>query len=176
MPIISGSLTLISGSLEIPSGSLIGTASYATSAEQLSGVQTAIFNIDSGSILNMGSTPIELLPAPGANKYYDIEKVILEYTHVSTAYTLVGDYHYLEGLTGAAKAVHTPIITGAVNSFIKLDLVDSDTFVDGGVYRYQMAGQINAGIFLSSWNNIDPTDGDGTLRAIITYTTRTFGS
>jgi hypothetical protein len=44
--------------------------------------QYAEVYISSAQILKMGSNPIELLPAPGVDKYYDFDCIILEYTKV----------------------------------------------------------------------------------------------
>lgn len=49
---------------------------------------TQVVNISSAQILTLGSSPVTLLTAPGANKYYDVKKVIVEYTYGTVEYAL----------------------------------------------------------------------------------------
>lgn len=95
MPTLSGSLTLASGSLEISNGTITGPAFYTET----------IVNISSAQILNMGSSPIELLPQPGANKYYDIEKIIFEFTQGTDTYSNNDNYQISTSITGNQIAI-----------------------------------------------------------------------
>ena len=128
-------------------------------------------NVENG-IKGMGSTPIELLPAPGAGLYYEWS-VRLEYTHVTTAYTLSDPYIYLDA---PFVLISKNLITVGANSYIHLTSsnVDSSESVEGVAYKFPSS--LNQSVVLSTYNNTNPTLGDGTLRAIITYTTRTFGA
>lgn len=137
---------------------------------------TTTVNISSAQILAMGSTPIELLPAAGVGKYYDDVKVILEYTHGTTNYSLGGDlinvrsednYKYI-ALTNIGALQNENRATTLILRGSDVDGVNG--FVQGG-WR-----AMNKAIVLDTYNNTNPTLGDGTLRAIITYTTRTFGA
>lgn len=145
---------------------------------------TEIVNISSAQILAMGTTPIQLLPAAGVGKYYDIDKVILEYTHVTTAYTL-----------GTATRIRVSDSNGMM--FFDADSAQLSE-VDNNVSRLtpitvfnNAAGaggsEITQGYFYTNdslslstisdaGSGVDVTLGDGTLRVIITYNLRTFGA
>lgn len=132
-----------------------------------SGYTKTIVNISSAQILSMGTSPIELLPAPGAGKYYDWY-AIFEYNYGTAAYTnsalavdFTDDYIMIENIINAsedkyAKAFIVPYnnISGEMRSF---------------------AYSLNKAITFTSYEG-NPTDGDGTLRAIIYHKTITFGS
>ena len=135
---------------------------------------TATVNISSAQILAMGTTPIELLPAPGVGMYYDIEKVILEYTYGTTAYTLADLYLgfpnsfltpiYSSQLTGLSDCVN--IVTQGAKWSEAADFIAYSTEL----------GLNNWSVQFTTWAFTNPTLGDGTMRAIITYTVRTFGA
>lgn len=132
----------------------------------------ATVDITSAQILAMGTTPIELLPAPGVNKYYDIEKIILEYTHVSTAYTSTETTLIYSGCS--VTPVHIDFLTQISNAVVESSNGGVLTSVDSTSLSYPYA--LNQSLTLGTFNASDPTLGNGTLRAIITYTTRTFGA
>lgn len=129
---------------------------------------TAIVNISSAQILAMGSSPIELLPAPGVGKYYDIEKIILEYTYGTTAYSNAPQPMPSMG------NFYSEIVVGFLTS-TNNDVVIINDFGREPNSNYQN-NIINQSLTLGDYNGTNPTLGDGTLRAIITYTTRTFGA
>ena len=121
-------------------------------------------------ILAMGSSPIELLPAPGAGKYYDIDKIILERTDVSTDYVLGEDLYIQQGSGGCYYGISERLFTAYPVVICREPMVKSGTEL---VYSDT---EPNGSLIFYTWNNTNPTLGDGTLRAIITYTTRTFGA
>lgn len=133
-------------------------------------------NISSYQILNMGTSPIELLPQPGVNKYYDIEKIILEYTHNTTPYTYtLPIYVYIIG--GDWALLPQLFITQPTSKWVKLTSWNTDTYNSGGSFSAVVRGSgLNQSVTLNTWNNTNPTLGDGTLRVIITFTIRIFGS
>lgn len=135
--------------------------------------KTTIVNISSAQILAMGTTPIELLPAAGANKYYDVEKIILEY-NAGTAYDFSTDFPYIS--MGNIQKKINPLLFFDVLDYV--GIVNAlDTAVDVSNEVDIMGVMIlNENLKITTWNGTDPTLGDGTLRAIITYTTRTFGA
>jgi hypothetical protein len=132
-----------------------------------------IVNISSAQILAMGTTPIELLPAPGVDKYYDIDKIILEYTHVTTVYTLAGDRNInIFGNFGSYLTdIYSSILSSNYNSacIVELGNYSSDIASAGG---YQALND-NIQMYISGGN---PTGGDGTLRVKIYHKTITFGA
>ena len=132
-----------------------------------------IVNISAAQILNMGTTPIELLPAAGANAYYDIEKVVLEYTHNTTAYTTTNKYLYLDGVS--SPAIPPALITATGNAFQIIK--PSACFVDPtDEVAYNANISLNQPITFKAWNSSNPTLGDGTLRVKIYHKTITFGA
>jgi hypothetical protein len=137
-----------------------------------------IVNISSAQILAMGTTPIELLPSPGAGKYYDINKVVIEYTHVSTPYTFsaddsiglwfydgatYGDYSYLNLPPNNVNYVWDTSISGTNwNAVSELQMVKGQV--------------LNSAFELGMFNGTDPTLGNGTMRVKIYSKTITFGA
>lgn len=136
---------------------------------------TTVVNISSAQILAMGTTPIELLPAAGVGKYYDWE-LILEYTHVSTNYTFT-NYLWLFGDTEEYGLVYDQFIKSGANRVAKFSSDSKGYNTTGaGSANYVFGDSLNSPLKLSTYDASNPTLGDGTLRAIITYTTRTFGA
>jgi hypothetical protein len=138
---------------------------------QAGGGTTEVVNISSAQILAMGTTPIELLPAAGANKYYDIEKVILEYTFNTTAYT--GDL-----ILGVGSPVFMYLEQGSLNSganWVSVMNPMSSALDLTNEVAFAYTSQTNSSLQLERWSG-SIADGDGTLRVIITYTLRTFGA
>jgi hypothetical protein len=129
-----------------------------------------IVNISSAQILAMGTSPIELLPAAGAGKYYDIDKVVIEYTHVSTAYTS----NYIMLINDGGNPLSYSQFSNS-NSFVELTL--NQTFVDvvEGVGLSQM-NTLNQALVLTTYDGVSPTLGDGTMRVKIYHKTITFGA
>jgi hypothetical protein len=123
------------------------------------------------------TTPIELLPAAGVGKYYDIEKVVIEYSHVTTAYTISGTgiinlFGNAGGYLGNIFA--SSLIGNAENRAITFSLSSpSYTDVVNG-YATLEAQAINDNISLFLDGTI--ADGDGTLRVKIYHKTITFGA
>ena len=146
---------------------------YLTPEDQY---QTTIVNISSSQILNMGTTPIELLPAPGVNKYYDIEQITFEYTYGTTSYNVpdsdfirISDYSTINfAITERVIAEGENTITIIKDFYSVQDGIDEVTFF--GVTNVVL----NKGLYLEPISG-NPTNGDGTLRAIIKYKVKTFG-
>jgi len=134
--------------------------------------------VASGKVLTLGSTPVSILSAPGANKYYEYYGEV-EYTHVSTAYTFAND---LLGVLGentySGGLIHPGLIASAqnqVSQFTSSGPVDGTT--SGGFDFYgSFAKQPNEGVVLATLNATEPTLGDGTILVKIWYKVRTFGS
>lgn len=133
---------------------------------------TEVVEINSADILTLGASPVSLLPVPGAGNYYDIEKIIFEYTHVTTAYA-VTDVLRLNLATDWLY-VSTGLITQSSNQVVVM--YPSGAFAeDTGNTAQALAVATNAGLTLDTYDGTDPTLGDGTLKVIIRYKVRTFG-
>lgn len=129
-------------------------------------------NITSADILNMDTTPITLLPTPGANKYYDIDKIILEYTYGTQPFISGGDFIFIQNL--GAVNINTSFLVGTSNYVYIIKWATYFDIFDGGFAVSPPVG-INTALTMNSLNSISGT-GDGTIRAIISYKVRTFGS
>lgn len=130
---------------------------------------TAIVDISSAEILNLGGVPVELLPDPGLQKYYNILNIVLEYLPGSVGYVMSGlkpirfqGCYYAE--------VSYKIITSIkeqyalVNSSIQNNSFNYFSLTNPGTKPLQL------------FTADTPLLGDGTLRVIISYELRTFGA
>jgi len=142
---------------------------------------TTTINISSAQILAMGDTPIELLPAPGSGKYYDIEKVIIEGTGVTTAYTSANLY-FQQPYAVLSSSILSNLSAGN-KTFAVMSNLESAPFTStswggdlNGSFGQSLSDYDAFPFELTTDGGTNPTIGDGTLRAIITYTTRTFGA
>lgn len=139
------------------------------------GFTETIIEVSSAEILAMGTSPIELLPAPGANKYYEFDKIIVENLFNTTAYSLADGVVYIAGINGNSVEfdIHPSIITSNTSSVAILKQYNSFSVIEEG-------GQIgvdylNGGLIMTTWNASNPTLGDGTLRILIYSKIRTIG-
>lgn len=145
--------------------------------------QEIVVNISSAQILAMGTTPVELLPAPGVGKYYDVEKIIFEYTHNTTTWTDPGYWRLYGGISncfiGASDMLESPsnsvhITTGKFN-FIS-EGIPFSTMVEYSTNILNQAVMLqNVLIGGVDFKEGGPSGGDGTLRLILKYKVRTFG-
>jgi hypothetical protein len=129
-----------------------------------------IVNISSAQILTMGTSPIELLPAAGIGKYYDIDKIIIEFSKGSIPYV----FENLDSLRFLGYGVFdADILTSSPFDF-------SFNPNGKGISPNNIAiGQVmlvNFPITLSVVSGMNPTDGNGTLRVKIYHKTITFGA
>lgn len=143
------------------------------------GYTQTIVNISSTQILAMGTTPVELLPAAGVGKYYEWEGFV-EYSHVTTPYAVSSNDMLMFGYESEYSGclIQTLLITQAdsfaakIGQFPQSNTSSSATLPDVELYRIPL----NDRIILTSWNGVDPTLGDGTMRVIIKYKVKTFGA
>lgn len=124
-----------------------------------------------GGILGMGSSPIELLPAPGVGKYYEVDKITFEYNHNTTGYTIANRLYVYGG--DMYVIIKNSLIADGYNYVGSV--VPSPSFVDT-VPVFQLENITNSSLTFGVEGGVNPTDGNGTLLAIITYTLRTFGA
>lgn len=149
---------------------------------------TTVVNISSAQILNMTTTPITLLSAPGVNKYYDIEKVILEYTYGTSIYDVSSNTWVRCYFSSLGAISSTPLYIVEAQSLFEqassrvviAERSGKENTISTYPRQFEDANSIvdlNTEFLISSSASIGAfTPGDGTLRAIITYTTRTFGA
>lgn len=130
-------------------------------------------DISSAEILAMGTTPVELLPAPGVGEYYDIDKIIFEYNHNTSAYTVISEL-LISGLGLNGFDSYIWIAQSILSQGANVVTVINPNVHEGS------SGSALGGNFVgtdsvefTSLNN--PTDGDGTLKVKIWYRIMTFG-
>lgn len=156
---------------------------YTQSLTPSDGYSYAEVFISSSQILAMGTTPVELLPTLDLNEYYEIDKILFEYTHVTTGYT--SDlYTILTGQIGTASefAIITNTLLNNIGGFNHiLEVRKNNTYTEssetGGsaVLWDPMVMRNEQAVYLTTYSGGNPTGGDSTLRAIIKYKIREFG-
>lgn len=124
-------------------------------------------------------TPFTLLNSPGANKYYDIQKIIIEYTFGTVAYAIPTSLTlYLDGAFDSY--IDKTLLTSATNSVCTISGNLRNTLTvgsgSGSVQVKTNKDVLDAALILGTPNGDNPTTGDGTVRIIIYYEVKTFGS
>lgn len=156
-----------------------GTAALAALQSSVEDVESAAptyteVAVSSAEILALGTSAKTLLPAPGANMYYDIEKVILEFSAGGTPYTLAGDYLALTLFNW--KMVGTGLITGLADKVSIVPDIDNAANVGAEDIVINLDQTLNQPFGLTTYNETDPLAGNGTLLVKIWYTARTVGT
>lgn len=140
--------------------------------------QTAIIDISSASILTMGTTPVELLPAPGQNMYYAVDwnNSFLEYKHISIPYQLNGVHSIRFNFSDtASNLIASDILTLSENVVVPLqpNFIYSleEPFIQGYI-------NLNSPLTLRTYDifyvpqNVE--SGNSTMRVILKYMIRVF--
>lgn len=130
-------------------------------------------NISSAQLLSIGTSNVELLPVIGESVYYDIERIIVEYKHVTTPYAFAGDYINIS-LLNNAMTINTDLITNSYDSFVVLNSFAVLNEVTNGL-NYPDLLYLGYPLTLGTLLFSDPTGGDGTLKIRIWYNIRKFG-
>jgi hypothetical protein len=119
--------------------------------------------ISSAQILSSNSSPIQILPTPGAGKYYDA-KFIVEYTYNTTQYV---------------SANNTVITDGTTNPYVLFALSSYSTdkvFISQSMNGTSSSNGISTNTSLSLKTlTADPTTGNGTMLIKVWYSIRTLG-
>ena len=141
---------------------------------------TVEVNISSAQILAMGSTPIELLPVAGAGNYYDIDKVRIEYNGGAAAYANITEQVIVIGssnLYGTVGWLESSFLTSTTDAAASFSRAGIEVYVAGlnSAVAIPLV-EMNENIIMTTYDSSNPTLGNGTMRAIITYTVRTFGA
>lgn len=154
-------------------GTVISEKSGATVSAISSGDWLeVVINISSSQLLNMNTTPIELLPAPGSGKYYDIDVAIFETYYNTTQYNVSGPVDMVPYLFPLYM-----VGPGAYDDHIPASFFN----IDGNIVRVIRPQLIYVDLIslISSLpvtlGNSTFTNGDGTLKVILVYRVRTFG-
>jgi hypothetical protein len=116
--------------------------------------------VTSAQTLTLFTLPVEILPAPGANKYYDF-KVYFEYTYNTTPYVS----GRLSIVDNTGKAITNEFDIESTENVILVSSMDSVTNVFSTVNSNLRLKQALA----------DPTGGNGSLKIKIFYNIVNFG-
>lgn len=131
--------------------------------------------ISSAEILSMGSSPIELLPDPGVDKYYRIHNMLIEGTGRTVSYVFgAGTESLLIGVAGGEYGYVTRNIVNSVNAVSTVS--PSAYLTTTNNYVYSDRYEANTAIQLTTDDGSDLTTGDGVLFVKIWYDVRTLGS
>jgi hypothetical protein len=128
-------------------------------------------NISSTQILNMGTNPIELLPAPGAGKYYIYEITIEKYSGVTGG--LGVDFYFLG--TGNYIGSLFDTLTLQTNNQGIIFSSSQTSEMSNGARVYTTLGSINETLIFTTYNGVNPTPSSTTAKAKIKYKIETFG-
>jgi hypothetical protein len=134
--------------------------------------------IESADILTLGTSPIELLEAPGEGSYYIIERVVVEYNYKTAPYALPTSSTL--SLTGCFSSfIDKKLITSTVDGLCIISGNLSNTITvgsgSGSVKVISTTNPPNLGLYLETTDNDDPTTGEGTLNVKITFRVAAFG-
>ena len=127
-------------------------------------------------ILAMGTTPIEILPAPGANLYYSYSGVI-EYTHVATRYTFPSTEAIVIGSQNnySGTYIQNNLIADTVSQVAHFGTYGVSNDLFNAASSSSFGVPLNYAVDLFTFDTSDPTLGDGTIKVKIWYTVKTFG-
>lgn len=126
--------------------------------------------ITSAQILNMGTSPIQILPQPGVNKYYDIEQIVLEVDNAN--YTFGNNFQF--EINKLAFYFSKDSFTDTGNTIMFTGKNPQSLTINAGV----LVNRIQIGNFpikLTTSTAANPTGGTGKANVSITYTIREFG-
>jgi hypothetical protein len=127
-------------------------------------------------ILSLG-TPFELLPAPGLDFYYVIDRIEMEYQFNTTAYVFPSSAtFYLDGCFDSY--IINTILTGANNSVCVISGNLRNTITvgsgSGSVQVITNRDILNSNLVIGTPNGDNPINGDGALRIKIYYLIKKF--
>lgn len=140
-------------------------------------VLTEVVNLNPEQIQSLG-TPITLLNSPGVDKYYDIQKIIIEYKFGTLPYVIpTSNTFYLDGAFDSY--VDKTLLTSLTNSVCTISGNLRNTLTvgtgSGSVQVKTNKDVLNAALIIGTPNGDNPTTGDGTVRISIYYEIKTFG-
>lgn len=121
--------------------------------------------VSSAQLLTLGSVPVEIVAAPGANTYLAIHSIYVSYNYGTIAYVFAGTESptFFVGSTNAFYQISTSSINGAADFNRKLFEFSS------GVTGVPIT--TNTALTLGTADNGDPTaaTGDGNLDVVVYY-------
>lgn len=134
-----------------------------------------VINVSSAQILSMGSSPIQLLPNAGLNKYYVFEGG-LEFIGTGNQYIFSPEkavtIYYDQSFNKAGCYFYIDLFeskNSSVTPFTSIPNIGNNS-------NYQNGILLNSSIYLSTLNGNNPISGTGTIRIVLRYKVKTFGA
>ena len=143
-----------------------GNLLYLEGLAQSAGYTYLEIEISSAEILNSNTSPVTLLPQPGANKYY-VWNGTFEFTYGTIQYSHSGDLYVGASSLKQGQAISSTMITQPKNLAVSF----SSSGYSGSA---SIIGGLNESIIYKS-NTSDPKFGDGTIKIKIYYKIINFG-
>lgn len=147
---------------------------------------TTTVAISSAELLACGGAQKELLPAPAANTYYEIENIRLEFDYGTVQYQSTTATHLVINDQGRVPSQTISVIKafggggliGGNDNAVVVLKPQSQSYYDAvNTFTFAEATSLGTGnVSLGTNDNDNPILGDGTMRAIIRYKVRTFGA
>lgn len=155
----------------IITGSVNMTGSFTLNGSNLSTlvspVQSATVDLSQSDILNLGTTPVTLVPAPGIGKYISVVQTTLYYKANTAPYTantaiavLNGNFILLSNSLLGNTSDYIAIAPGATSNQIS----------SNSQFGYPASAFVNQTVYVSAPNGINPAGGNGTMRVRVLYT------
>lgn len=119
----------------------------------------------------MGTTPLELLPAPGVGMYNDVSSIVQEYKHVGVAYTAATASYV--NLKLGSEVIAQPSISQLTDSISSYCILYPTASVVQSGMSPALPIPLNTALTATTNDASDLTDGTGTLKFIISYKIRT---
>jgi hypothetical protein len=133
--------------------------------------QAVSISLTSAQLLALSTTPVQVLPPPGAGLYYWVQSVILEYTFVSVAYTSAAHTQdcYLNWQGQVMNSSNAPWLYNWCNAATGIiEATQSCTYLSpAGNGLQNMTAMVNKALMFGAPNAI--TLGDGTLKVTVAY-------
>lgn len=96
---------------------LTGEAAFSGN-DLVIGVHNTVVTLTAAQLIAMGTTPVALLPAPGAGKTIVVKRVMVRMTRTATAFTSGGaiSFQYHTGPIAVTNTVPAAVVTGAAGT------------------------------------------------------------
>ena len=120
--------------------------------------------VTSAQLLTLGTVPVTIIAAPGANKYLNIQSVCVSYNYGSVAYDFsINESPYLFIGSGNWTGYQIPYTTmnGGADFIRKL--------YNHNALSAELTVSANTALTLGTGISTDPTQGDGDLDLVVYY-------
>jgi len=150
----------------------VDTSGNVTSPVLGAGLQISTTSISSAQILQLNSTPVQIVPAPGAGKVIQVVTANCNYIPGGTAYTASGHpLNFSYGAVGNGNTINTTSNTSFLQNGT-LGLNTLQIFINPNQATQGMSTSqiINTPLFIYD-ATANPTLGNGTMTCNVMYTT-----